>query len=412
MIGLCGHPIEQSLSPNIHALLHEVPYRLFSHQSLQECLENPHLKALNVTHPYKHEAFLKADHLDDVAQATGVVNTLKRKNGLWFATNTDALALKDLFEAHAPKDLSTRISILGNGATMRSARWALEKLGYRQVRVYARHPQNDEYALNDLSLTTQVLINTTPVGMFHVEDRHRFNLSTLNDCVWVFDAVNQPLRTPLILQAQSLGIKAHGGLGMLVRQAVHGAAFMFERSFGSTSLDSLYQKVLKSTENVVFIGMPYSGKSTLAMRFAKATKRPLHSIDERLIHHFNQPLANVLTDLGEAVFRSAERELVDTLKTVRNAVIDTGGGTVLAAENVERLKGNGLCVWLQAPPPTSFDGSRPLAPNLEAYHTLKHHRHPLYQAAHDITLHRDEDPLKTLKRMETLYEAHYGSQRP
>lgn len=411
MIGLCGHPIKHSLSPRIHAFLHEVPYQLFHNKTLDELMNTPHLVGLNVTHPYKHDAFMKADHVDEVAQATGVVNTLKRKNGLWFATNTDALALKDLFEAHAPKDPTTRFSILGNGATMRSARWALETLGYPNVSVYARNPHVGEYPIERLPLHTHVVINTTPIGMFHDSTSHSFSLSDLHDCVWVFDAVNQPLRTPLICEAQALGIKATGGLGMLVRQAIHGAAFLFEHSFGSTSLDSVYQKVLKSTENVVFIGMPYSGKSTLAMRFSKEKKRLLHSVDALVEKHFNLSLPDVMVRYGEAAFRFAEREIVDTLKTTQNSVIDTGGGTVCDPENVLRLKGNGLCVWLQAPTPQAFDHSRPLASNAAAYQSLQEKRQALYQSSQDLILYRHDDPLETLKRMETLYEAHYDSQR-
>ncbi len=412
MIGLVGRPIKHSHSPFIHKQLHEVPYQLFENVRLTDALKHPSLQGLNVTYPYKHDAFTVCDLLDETAQKTGVVNTIVKEGEYLKGYNTDALALAQILQTHGFNFRDRNVAILGNGATMKSARYALAFHGFKHVKVYARNPGLKEYALDELPKDIHILINTTPVGMVKHDERLPLNLAQFPKLLWVIDVVNAPLRTPLILEAQARQIKTTTGLTMLVRQAVLGAEKMLARSFEHINLQALYQKTLQHTENIVLIGMPYSGKSTLAKAVAKALNRPLYDLDDLLVEHFKMPIPKVFETHGEAAFREAETALIRDLAYHQGVVIATGGGAILNPENVPLLKRNGVLMWLQAPPPTSYLTSRPLSSNKVAYDALKKDRWPRYQAVADVIISRQEDPKETLKEWERATHAYYDSKRP
>ncbi len=412
MIGLVGHPIHHSLSPFIHQQLHEVPYLLFENQPLSAVLKHPALQALNVTYPYKKEAFERCDLYDETAKQTGVVNTIVKQHDLFKGYNTDALALKAILETHGRQSNALKVSLLGNGATAQSALYALKTLGFNDVTVYARNPKEGQRSLQDLDPNTQLLINTTTVGMVGHASSFSFSLDTLKSLVWVIDVVNSPLRTSLILEAQERGIKTTTGLSMLTRQALLGAEKMLGRSFEHVHLDRLHQTVLKHTENIVFIGMPYSGKTTLAKAVAQHLGRPLIDLDERLAQSFKLSIPEVFDTLGEAAFREAETALIQDLHHLQGCVIATGGGAILNPQNVALLKRNGLLVWLQAPPPQSYLSSRPLSPTKASYDALKKDRWPRYQAVSNLRVQRHEDRLDTFNEWERVWHAYYDSQRP
>lgn len=411
-VGLVGSPIKHSLSPFIHQKMHEVPYELFETTDLESVLSKEDVIAVNITAPLKEKAYQLASFLEEGAKATQSVNTLvKTKEGL-SGYNTDILALKDMFKEHLNMTLSTPIAIIGNGATHRSVLFVLRSLGFSNISVFARHPLKDQLPFNAWKEDIKMIINTTPMGMHHLEAVYPFPKEAIGRCLYVLDVVYAPLFTPLIQEARRLKIPHGLGISMLVRQAMYAASLMGVGPLKTTSIQAMFKSTLSSQLNIVLIGLPYSGKSTFAKALSNELQRPYYDLDALLETEVGQSITSFIQQHGIEAFREKEKALVMSLKTLRGAIIATGGGTVLDPDNVNVFKSQGVFVWMQAEPPLSFDGSRPLCQSLEDYQRLKNERSPLYQRLSDLKLTRQLTMEKTMEAWRKNYETYLHHQRP
>jgi shikimate dehydrogenase len=411
-VGLVGSPIKHSLSPFIHQLMHEVPYELFETTDLESVVSKEEVIAVNITAPLKEKAYQLASFLDEGAKATHSVNTLvKTQEGL-SGYNTDILALNDMFKAHLNIKLSTPIAIIGNGATHRSVLFALKSLGYTNICVFARHPIEDQLPFNVWKEDIKVIINTTPMGMHHLEAVYPFPKEAIGRCLYVMDVVYAPLFTPFIQEARRLKIPYGLGMSMLVRQAMYAASLMGVGQLKTTSIQAMFKSTLSSQLNIVLIGLPYSGKSTFAKALSSELNRPYYDLDAILEVEVGQSISSYIQQHGIEAFRAKEKALLMSLKTLRGSIIATGGGTVLDQDNVNVFKSQGVFVWMQADPPLFFDGSRPLCQSLEDYQRLKTDRSPLYQQISDIKLTRQSTMEKTMEAWRKNYETYLHHQRP
>jgi shikimate dehydrogenase len=235
------------------------------------------------------------------------------------------------------------------------------------------------------------LINTTPVGMYPHDDGMAIDLAVFPHLQGVADAVYNPLRTPLIRCAKSLGIPAEGGLYMLVAQAVAAYGFFFDTEADVALTDRIYREVASEKENIVLIGMPASGKSTVGKALAESLGRPFYDSDEEIVKEAGMAIPAYFEAYGEAAFRDLESRVIAHLSSgLSGAVIATGGGAVLRGENVDRLKANGRLFWLDRSlgklTPTS---DRPLSSDMEALRKRYEERYPIYRAACDCRIDGD-----------------------
>lgn len=408
--GLIGKPIKHSLSPLIHGKLHDVPYTLFETLDLGGTLDHSSLTLLNVTMPLKQEAFKIAQEKGPWALKTEAVNTLIKGPNGWAGFNTDASALHMLFSEWFKGRTSPSIHILGRGATAQTIIHVLNDLNLVDIHVYARTPRDGEKSWADLTHTSGILMNATPLGLKESPQEYPFDLNIISQFDGVFDVLYHPYRTPLIQAAIQKNVPAYSGLRMLIKQAIHAVNKTELKGSLKASEFDVFKSTLYESLNIVIIGMPQAGKSTWGKALAKYLQRPFYDLDEIITQTTKKTPQTWIETMGEEVFRNTENQTLKSLENVRGAVIATGGGTVMDADNVWRLKTNGVCVYLKAPVPRSFDATRPLSQDINAYQNLLKTRTPVYERVCDYTVERDLDTKKMFSTWEEKHEAFLRNQ--
>ena len=391
--GLIGEKLGHSFSKEIHRKIGDYDYALkeLPPDGVAPFLTAGDFKAINVTIPYKTAVIPYLSYISPEAEAIGAVNTVVNRGGRLYGYNTDFFGLTELlFRSTGGKPLHGKVLILGTGGTSLTARAVVLTMGAEPIAV-SRTASSDAITYEEaLTLHTDArfLINTTPVGMYPRTEGMAIDPAAFPLLTGVADAVYNPLRTPLIRRALALGLPAEGGLYMLVAQAVAAYGHFFDVTPDKTFTDRIYGEILSEKENIVLIGMPASGKSSVGRAVAERLGRPFLDSDDEIVKEAGMPIPAYFAAYGEAAFRELESRVIARLSaTVNGAVLATGGGAVLRADNVDRLKGNGRLFWLDRSlaklTPTS---DRPLSSDLEALRKRYEERYPIYRAVSDCRI--------------------------
>ena len=388
--GCIGEHLGHSFSKEIHARLASYEYTLreISRDGLSAFMTEKPFKAINVTIPYKKDVIPYLDAITDEAKAIGAVNTIVNHSGKLYGYNTDfygikATLLKMGFESLEGK----KVLILGTGGTSQTAFAVAKDMGAKEILRVSRTPKGDDISYADakqLHADAALLFNTTPIGMYPHTDGSPISLDGFDKLEGVFDAVYNPLRTTLVLEARERGIAAEGGLFMLVAQAFYAAEIFLGKKLDPALLHTAFASVQKDKENIVLIGMPASGKTTLGRRLASYLDRPLFDTDEEIVKRDGRSIPDIFEEEGESAFRILEAQAVASPSPQTNCVIATGGGAVLRAENVKNLKKNGTLVFLdRAPEKLTPTVDRPTASNAEAIRRRYKERYGIYTSVAD-----------------------------
>lgn len=392
--GLIGERLGHSFSKDIHERL-GYDYELceISPDKLESFMKEGDFLGINVTMPYKASVIPYLDHVDDPAQKIGAVNTVVNRDGKLYGYNTDYYGMKALFD-HAGIDPEGRkAAILGNGATSRTAKALLTSLGAREINVISRSHGITYDELYTKHSDTEIIVNTTPVGMFPDIFGSPIDPTAFKSLVGVIDAVYNPLNTDLICKAKKRGINAESGLYMLVAQAIFASELFLDTKYPSYMLDVIYEGIKAEKENLVLVGMPSSGKSTVGRLLAEKLGSEFVDTDELIIERIKMPIKDFFSSYGEEKFRLVESEVINSLAGRNGLVIATGGGSVLREENVSALKYNGKIIFLDR----SLDklvttDSRPLSSDRASLEGLYNLRYPIYQRVSDLQIPGDGMP--------------------
>lgn len=388
--GLIGEKLGHSFSREIHQRLGGYDYRLqeLTPAQLPAFLEKRDFRGVNVTIPYKQTVIPLLDEVDPKAAAIGAVNTIVNRRGRLCGYNTDYDGMAALAR-HAGLTLKNKnVLILGTGGTSRTAMTVAADLGAAEIRRVSRTGRGGAITYEQAAdLPVQVLINTTPCGMYPGCDGQPMDLSRFGWLEGVLDAVYNPLRTRLVLQARDNGARGQGGLYMLVAQAAAACRLFLDRPLPDGALDSVYRAIHGQKQNIVLTGMPGSGKSTVGRVLARQLDRELVDTDTEIIRVAKKPIPEIFAQRGERGFRDLESQVIQEVSRRTGLVIATGGGAILREENVRRLRQNGRIYFLDRPAediqPTD---DRPLARDMEAVRQRYAERYPRYTSTADAAV--------------------------
>lgn len=392
--GLIGEKLTHSFSPEIHEKIGNYPYELIelTKEELGKFMTEKNFSGVNVTIPYKKDVIPYLDEISDEAKKIGSVNTVVNRGGKLCGYNTDYEGMSRLIERVTDgKKLFGKVLVLGTGGTAVTAKVVAKDLGADEIISVSRNKTEETVTYTEaieLHSDASFIINCTPVGMYPNDKESPIDLSSFSKLSGVIDAVYNPLRTPLIRQAKKLDIPAEGGLYMLVCQAVAAYGHFFDTDFPTELCGRIYKELLFEKENIVLVGMPSCGKSSIGKALSVTLRRHFFDSDEPIAEEANMSIPEIFLRYGEAHFRYLETKSINKLSSgLWNAVIATGGGAVLREENVDMLKANGRLIFidrsLENLTPTP---DRPLSGDVDSLRRRYEERYPRYVEVCDNTV--------------------------
>ncbi|MBP3940859.1 MAG: AAA family ATPase [Christensenellaceae bacterium] len=383
---LIGRTLGHSYSVPIHAGFGNSDYILknLEPEELEGFIKGKDFCGLNVTIPYKQAVMPFLDEIDDSALAIGSVNTVVNKNGRLYGYNTDIDGMRLLAKKAGISLSGKKVLILGSGGTSLTARALAKSEGAKEILVVSRSGEVNYDNVYDES-DAEIIINTTPVGMFPNNGKAAVDLSRFPKLTGVLDAVYNPLKTELILEAESLGIPAAGGLFMLVAQAKRAEELFFDKVIADEENERVYRTLMQSFRNIVLIGMPGCGKTTIGKALAKKLGREFVDIDALIEKNAKKSIPEIFANDGEEVFRRFETEAAMEAGKMTGKIIACGGGIVTRERNYRPLKQNALIVRLvRSLDRLAMDG-RPLSSSRERLTEMQKEREPLYLRFADVS---------------------------
>lgn len=387
--GCIGKKLPHSFSKIIHEKIGEYPYELceLSEDEIAPFMTEHSFKAINVTIPYKQTVIPYLYEISETAKSIGAVNTVVNRNGRLYGYNTDFYGMASLLKKNKIDLKNKKVAILGSGGTSKTSYAVAKSLEASEIYRVSRTGNENSITYQELyseHSDVDVIINTTPVGMFPDIYKSSVDLTKFKKLSGVADAVYNPLTTKLVQDAKRLGIPAESGLYMLTAQAIRAYEIFMDTEASDGLLDSIYSDVLSLKKNIVLIGMPCSGKSTIGKAVAERLGREFIDTDEVIKKEIKTGISDYFEKYGETAFRDRETEVIKRISSLSGIVIATGGGAVLRQENTDALKMNGTLYYMDRPLeqliPTS---DRPLASSAEAIKKRYDERIDIYLAAAD-----------------------------
>ena len=435
--GLIGEKLGHSFSPRIHTALGSAPYELreLAPEDLGAFLEKHEFAGINVTIPYKQDVIPYLDEIDPAAKRIGAVNTIAAdEDGRLCGYNTDYTGMKYALTRTGIDPYGKKAMILGTGGTSKTAQCVLRDMGASEIVLVSRSvsngtvPDDTQYdRLTYESLTqlingpgdgspahaenepenrplAQILINTTPVGMYPNNGASPIDLTLFPELEGVMDVVYNPLKTALLMQAETLGIRHTGGLPMLVAQAKAAAEIFLGKKLPDTENERILDGLTEELENIVLIGMPGSGKTSIGTMLAEMLGREFSDLDECIEEKAGMPIPEIFEKYGEKYFRDLESDVVKEAGAVGGRVIACGGGAVLREENYAPLAQNGYIVQLKRDIAKLPTEGRPLSKSPEALAAMEKVRAPYYERFADAAIDNNGTIRETAEQVLTLFE--------
>lgn len=397
--GLLGQKLVHSYSPQIHNELGNYSYELFEvePEKLEEFLLQGTFTGINVTIPYKKAVIPYCKTLSPIAKRLGAVNAIVRhKDGTLHGHNTDYFGFRSMLEKSGLSVSGKKVLVLGSGGASATATAVLTESGANVI-VISRSGVNN-YTNLHLHLDASIIVNTTPVGMYPNAGVSPIDLSNFLSLEGVLDVIYNPARTQLLLDAEKMGLVTMNGLWMLVAQAKESAEWFMKQQIPNSAISPIYEKLSKQMENIVLIGMPGSGKTTIGKLLAQHLNRVFIDIDAAIEETANMPIPDIFKTQGEDAFRELETAIIAKYGKCSSLVISTGGGCVTKYRNYPLLHQNSTIYCIERSLDQLATEGRPLSANsslAEMFHT----RQPLYESFADCFIHNNASPMDAVNQI-------------
>ena len=407
--GCIGEHLTHSFSREINGKIADYLYELreIPMGRLDAFMNDRDFKAINVTIPYKQDVIPHLKEVDPIAAGIGAVNTIVNRDGQLYGYNTDFGGMCALIRRAGISVQGKKVLIFGTGGTSKTAMAVAEHMGASCVYKVSRSAKPGILTYGEVEkyhLDAQILINTTPKGMYSREAGMPMDPALFPQLSGVVDAVYNPLRTELVRKARALGVPATGGLYMLVSQAVLASEIFLDTKYPEELTEQIYREIKASKENIVLTGMPGSGKTTVGKILAEKLGRPYYDTDQWITECTGMTPAQLILERGEPAFRNIEADAVCRIAELNGSVIATGGGAVLRSENVDALRMNGRIFFLDRPLeqliPTD---DRPLSSTKEAIAKRYCERYPIYTTTADVTVCNDTSAEAAAQQIERSF---------
>ncbi len=396
--GLIGEKLSHSFSKEIHEALADYTYDLIplTKEEFQSFMEKKDFSAINVTIPYKKDVIPYLDELDEAARKIGAVNTIVQRDGKLLGFNTDYTGFLYMVKKHGVQMKEKKVLILGNGGASAAIQAVTAHEQAKTMIIVDVITGNGAISYEECfehHLDAQIIINTSPVGMYPKTSYSPIDLSLFHQLEAVMDVVYNPLTTKLVLDAKQRGLIGVNGLEMLVAQAKYAVEHFLNKSLDEDLIDQIYQKISNERSNIVLIGMPSAGKTTFGQLIAKQTGKEFIDMDDVIVEKTGMTIPDLFKMGGEAYFRSIETEAAIALSKLNGKVIATGGGTIKYKVNMDFLKQNGVVFFIDRPLEQliSSDENRPLSSSQEAVNQMYQERINLYRTYADHIIENDQD---------------------
>lgn len=390
--GCIGEHLGHSFSKEIHNRIESYEYGIWEipKDELNSFMKRQDFAAINVTIPYKQDVIPYLHYIHPVAEEIGAVNTIVNKDGKLYGYNTDFSGMSALSDRIGIDMQGKKVLILGTGGTSKTAVAVAGAKGAAQVLQVSRNEKDGCITYTEATeqhKDAQIIINTTPCGMYPNNEGMPIDIDVFPQLEGVLDAVYNPLRTNLVQAALTKGIKAEGGLYMLVAQAVVAAQWFTGKEYPTDTTDNIYREIMAQKQNIVLTGMPGCGKSTIGKLLAQQTGRELIDTDEMIVKAQGMEISDIFEKYGEKAFRDMETAAVKEASAKNNCIIATGGGAVLREENINALKSNGRIYFIDRPLESLIPtDDRPLARDVEAISRRYNERYSIYCGTADARI--------------------------
>lgn len=411
MYGLIGEKLSHSFSVQIHNLLADYEYKLFpmTPDEVGAFLAKRDFKGLNVTIPYKKTVIPYCDKLSSAAKRIGAVNTITvMQDGSLFGDNTDYFGFMYLLKKSRVNPTGKKAIVLGSGGASRTAASVLSDMGASDAVVISRNGK-DNYENLSRHYDADIIVNATPVGMYPDCGKSPISLKEFKSCILVVDMIYNPSKTALLLDAEKLKIPFINGLTMLVAQAKKSAQYFIGDVIDDRQIEKITAKLAFEMQNIVLIGMPGSGKTTVGTALAQRLEREFIDTDEIIIKKTGMSIPDIFEKFGEKYFRGVESSVLEEVGKQSGKIISTGGGIVISAQNKSLIRQNGYVIFIERDTENLVTDGRPLSKSAKDLKEMYNKRLPLYRNFCDKIINGNDsidavasEIIKTVKAIEPV----------
>lgn len=410
--GLIGEKLGHSFSKDIHERIADYTFDLIplSKEEFKTFMEKKEFTALNVTIPYKKDVIPYLDEMDEHAKAIGAVNTIVNRDGKLKGYNTDFTGFLYMVKKHNVHMEGKKVLIIGNGGASAAIQAVVQHESAGSMVIVDVVPGNGAISYDEMfssHLDAEIIINTSPIGMYPRIGNAPIDISMFHKCEAVMDVIYNPILTRLCFEAQEMDIKRVNGLEMLIAQAKQSVEFFLDKQIDDQIIDDIYQDMLKERCNIVLIGMPSAGKTTIGKMLEERMQKEFIDLDDIIIEKAGKSIPEIFEERGEAGFRAIETEAAIEVSKLNNKIIATGGGTIKHKVNMDYLRQNGITIFIDRDVDKliSSDPNRPLSKSSDALQKMHAERLPLYQKYAAYVAVNNSDIESTVKEIEEAYHS-------